>query len=199
MNLRVLLLPWLILPLACDSKEAPASSDAAPAAKDAAKPVDTTKQAEAKKAKDAIATAPPAMQAKLATAAIVEIDKTAIPASLVEGLEAITQAPADMRAAMLAKSISENMGLVREVCGPDAATLLQSMATMDLSGRDAAMWNGCDMERHGLISKSDRAGFDPLLALVAHMVFLHVAKDRTLSPDERSLLKAMMLRGETTP
>ena len=187
-----------MLSVACDDKEPSASSDAPTAAEDA-KPIDATKQAGAKKANDAIATVPPEMQATLATAAIVEIDKAALPASLVEGLDAISQAPPDMRAAMLAKSLSENMGLLKEVCGPEANTLMQSMATMDVSGRDAALWKGCDMERHGLISTSDRAGSDPLLALVAHMVFLHVGKDRTLSGDERSLLKAMMLKGETTP
>lgn len=187
-----------MLSFACENKEAPASSDA-PTAAEAAKPIDAAKQADAKKATDAIAATPPEMQAKLATAAIVEIDKAALPGSLVEGLEAITQASPDMRAALLAKSISENTGLLKEVCGPEAMSLMQSMGTMDLSSRDAAMWNGCDMERHGLISKSDRAGSDPLLALLAHMVFLHLAKDRTLSPDERSLLKAMMLQGEATP
>lgn len=200
MSLRALLLPCLMLSLACDGDEAATPSDT-PAAqeKGTAKPIDTKKQAEAKKAKDAIVTAPAEMRAVLAAAAIAEIDQAALPASLVEGLKSLTNAPADMRAMLLAKSLSENSGLLEEVCGSDGKRLMQSLATMDPASRESALWEGCDMERHGVISKSDRAVSDPTLALFAHMVFIHVSKERTLSEDERSLLKSMMLKGETSP
>lgn len=198
-KLRALLLPCLMVPMACDSNKTPEHSDTAAGEKGAAKPVDTTKQAAAKMAKKAIAGAPAEMQAKMAAAAIAEIDKASLPASLTEGLEAITAAPADMRATLLAKSLSENLGLLKEVCGPDAKALMTSLATQDPSGRDKALWEGCELERHGLISTSDRAASDPLLAVLAHMVFLHVGKDRNLSNEERSLLQAMMLKGQTRP
>lgn len=189
-----------MLSLACDSDEAPTSSDTpATEEKGSAKPVDAKKQAEAKKARDAIVTAPAEMRAVLAAAAITEIDQAALPPSLVEGLKSLTNAPAEMRARMLAKSLSENSGLLEEVCGPGAKRLMQSLATMDPAGRDSALWNGCDMERHGVISKSDRTVSDPMLTLFAHMVFIHVSKERTLSDDERSLLKSMMLKGEASP
>lgn len=200
MSPRALLLPCLVLSLACDGDKAPTPSDN-PATEEngTAKPIDTKKQAEAKKAKDAIVTAPAEMRAVLAAAAIAELDQAALPASLVEGLKALTHAPPDMRATLLAKSLSENLGLLEEVCGSDGKQLMQSMATMDPAGRESALWEGCDMERHGVISKSDRAVSDPMLALFAHMVFVHVSKARTLSEDERSLLTSMMLKGETSP
>ena len=189
-----------MLSLACDGDEAPTPSDTpATQEKGSAKPIDTKKQAEAKKATDAIVTAPAEMRAVLAAAAITEIDQAALPASLVEGLKSLTNAPADMRAMLLAKSLSENSGLLEEVCGSEGKRLMQSLATMDPTARESALWKGCDMERHGVISKSDRAVSDPMLALFAHMVFIHVSKERTLSEDERSLLKSMMLKGETSP
>ncbi len=200
MIVRALLLPCLLLSLACDGDEKATSSDKATAeAKTPEKPVDADKRAEAKKAVDAIATAARDIRPVLATAAIVELDQAGLPPSLVEGLKAITQSPPDMRAAMLAKSLSENMGLLDEVCGSDARALMQSLATMDPASRDAALWNGCNMERHGVMTESDRAGSDPLLAMVAHMVFVHVSKKRTLSDEERSLLATMMIRAETSP
>lgn len=196
---RALLLLCLMVPPACDGNKTPERSDTAAGEKEAAKPVDATKQAAAKKAQDAIGGAPADMHAKLATAAVMEIDKASLTASLTEGLEAITDAPADIRAKLLAKTFSESMGLLKEVCGPDAEALMKSLAVQAPSGRDQAMWEGCELERHGLISTSDRAALDPLLALLGHMVFLHLGKGRTLSNEERSLLKAMMLKGETRP
>ena len=199
MSLRVLFLMCVTLPAACESDETPSSDTPTAQAQEAAKHIDPTKQAEAKKARGALANATPQAQASIATAAIIEIDGAALPAPLVEGLHAITQSAPDMRATMLAKSLSENMRLLEEVCGPEASALMRSLGTMDVSGRDTALWDGCDLERHGLISKPDRTGSDPLLAVVAHMVFLHLGKNRKLSQDERSLLRTMMHRGETTP
>lgn len=198
-NLRAFLLLCVMVPLACDSKETPEQSATAPANSEAAKPVDTKKQAAAKMAKDAIEDAPAEMQATLATAAVLEADKAALPASLAEGLEAITHAPADRRAVLLARSLSENLGLLREACGPDAETLMKSLASMDPSSRSNALWKGCNLERHGLISPSDRGTLDPLMTLISHMVFLHTGKTRTLSKEEQSLLRSMMLKGETRP
>ncbi|PRP97878.1 hypothetical protein ENSA5_31110 [Enhygromyxa salina] len=200
MSFRALLLPCLLLSVACDGDEkAKSSGEPTAEAKAPEKPVDAGKQGEATKAMDAIATVAPDMRPALATAAIVEIDKAALPPSLVEGLEAITESDPDMHEALLAKSLFENPGLLNEVCGSDAKALMQSLATMDPAGRDAALWKGCNMERHGVMTEADRAGSDPLLALVAHMVFIHLSKTRTLSSEERSLLTTMMLEVEASP
>ena len=195
----------LLLSSACEGEETPqASGDSAgadPAAetKAAANAVDPEKQAAAKKARDAIAAAPVPMQGKLAAAAMAEVDAASLPPSLLEGLEALTNAPPDMQATLLAKSLSENMELLDEVCGTDARALMQSLAGMAPAERDHALWKACSLERHGLLEASDRPTSDPMLALFAHMIFIHAGKQRTLSEDERALLKLMMAKVDPTP
>ncbi len=203
---RTLLVACLLLPPACETEEKSQTSadgageaDAAPETKAAAKLVDPEKQAGAKRALEAIASAPTDMKPTLAAAAIIDINKPDLPASLLEGLEAVTNAPPDMRSMLLAKSLTENIKLLDEVCGTDARALMQSLAVMPPAGRDQALWDGCKLERHGLLEASDPPTSDPMLALFAHLVFIHAGKQRKLSEDERALLKLMTAKVEPTP
>lgn len=159
-------------------------------------PVDS---ALAKQAVDALPSAAEAQRSALAARALTELEKDRLPASLIEGFDALVIAAPDQRAVLLAKSISTNIVLLDEACGTDAAKFMQSLATMTPDGREAAVWSECKFERHGLLAEGERAGHDPMKAMLAHMALAHLQKGGPVSDDERALLKIMMIRTDEEP
>ncbi len=192
-----------LLLLACESDAATASSKA-----DGSKPAtspdpEPSKPAlpsvdagAAKQAVEALEAAAPNQKPVIAAAALAELEAKRLPPSLIEGLEAISQAPPDQRAMLLAKSISTNIALLDQACGTDARKLMGSMATMAPATRDDVVWSKCNLLPHGLMQESDRATSDPLLAMVAHMVLMHLESGGGASDDEKTLMKMMMKRTE---
>lgn len=186
---RVLMVLGLFL-LACGgSKEAP-ENEPAPKA-EPAPDVPALDQAGAKRAVEALKSAAPEVQPRLAAVALAELEAGRVPASLVEGLEAAEKVSPDMVAMVLAQAISQNLALLDEACGRDGAALMKSLATMDVEARDQAVWDGCSFERHGLMTEADRSRFEPTMAILAHMVVVAVGR---VSEEEKALLRAMMVR-----
>ncbi len=171
------------------AEAAPEAKAPSPAKKDALPPVDA-KEAEA--GATALAEASPQMQPPLAAKALAQLEAKRLPPSLIEGLDALTDAPADQRAMLLAKSISENIGLLDKACETDGRAMMTSMATVAPEARDAKVWQTCKFPRLGLVTEGDLANADPMLAMVAHMVFVHLDAGSTVSKAERTLLQTMM-------
>ncbi len=150
----------------------------------------------AKQAVDALGSAVETQRPDLAARALTELEEGRLPDSLIEGFDALTSAPPDQRAALLAKSISTNIALLDDACGTDAAQLMQSLSAMAPDAREAAVWSECKLERHGIFEASERSGYDPMKAMVAHMAVVHLRKGGALSDDERALFRMMMVRTE---
>lgn len=140
----------------------------------------------------AVKSVPAEHRSALAARALVEIEKDRLPASLVEGLESLADAPAEMRAVLLAKSISANLSLLDKACDTNAAELMTSLSSMAPDARAQKVWSTCKLERHGIMTEADRATSDPMLALVAHMVAMKIG---TPSEDEKTVLRGLMTPG----
>lgn len=187
--------PESAAPTADASKDEPAPAEAAPTAKPSID-MPAVDAALAKQAVDALQSAAEAQQPALAARALTELEKGRLPDPLIEGIDALVSAPPDQRAMLLAKSITTNIALLDEACGTDAAQLMQSLATMAPVARESAVWSECKLERHGVFEETERAGYDPMKAMLAHMAVVHLKKGGALSADERALLRMMMLKTE---
>ena len=177
---------------AAQSKDEP-EADAVPKPSIDIPPVDAVL---AKQAVDALPSAAEAQRPALAARALTELEKERLPATLIEGFDALVIAAPDQRAVLLAKSISTNIALLDEACGTNAAKFMQSLATMTPDGREAAVWSECKFERHGVLAEGQRAAHDPMKAMLAHMAFVHLKKGGPVSDHERTLLKMMMVRSD---
>lgn len=182
-----------------ESKQASASNGSAEAAPKPSIDMPPVDAALAKQAVDALPSAAVAQRSALAARALTELEKDRLPASLIEGLDALVIAAPDQRAVLLAQSISTNIALLDEACDTNAAKFMQSLATMTPDGREAAVWSECKFERHGLLAEGERAAHDPMKAMVAHMALAHLQKGGPVSDDERALLKKMMIRSDEEP
>ncbi len=140
---------------------------------------------------EALSEIDPEQHAMFAAVALAELEKPRLPASMVEGLDALKSVAPEQRALVLAKTIEKNIELLDEACDTDAAELMRTLATASLDDRPKMVWDTCKLERHGLLTAADRASAEPIAAMVAHMVYVHLAEGGPVSDDEKALLTAL--------
>lgn len=129
--------------------------------------------------------------AVFAAAALAELEKSRLPASLVEGLDALKSVSPDQRALVLARIIEKNIQLLNEACDADAIELMKKLATVNVDTRHDLVWKTCKFERHGLVTAANTTGSEPIATMVAHMAYVHLAAGGPVSGDEKALLTTL--------
>lgn len=179
----------------CDDKAKPASeeskkADASPTTPKI-EPLPKLDADGAAKAVEAIAGASEEMQGKLAAVALAELEVQRLGPSFVAGLNAMAQAAPDQRAMLVAKSIQENIDMLDLACEADGAKTMGSLGSVDVTQRQAVLWDSCKFEKLGLISKDVGMKSDGISAILAHMAFAKLKKHGATDPNERKLLELL--------
>ena len=128
---------------------------------------------------------------ELASAGLAELEAGRLPPSFIEGLQAITRAPPDQRAMLIAKSLSENVVMLNHLCG-DGVGVMRSLATLAPEQRGDALFDGCKLADHGLVDRAAMAKRDGMMVLMGHLVFDHLSRGGPLHPGERAAIEAMI-------
>ncbi len=203
-RLRLPLLLCIAALASCDDKTKSASEpgDDDPKASASKPDVDQLPKLDtdaAARAVDAIESASEDMKGKLAAAALAELEVQRLGPSFVAGLDALTQAAPDKRAASVAKSIEQNVGMLDDACEADGRKTMGSLATLDASERQVALWKACKFEKLGLVSKDVGMKADGTATILAHMAFAKLKKHGESDPNERKLLELLAATSEEKP
>ncbi|KIG12334.1 hypothetical protein DB30_01566 [Enhygromyxa salina] len=127
----------------------------------------------------------------LAAVGLAETERDRLPDPFIEGLEALQNTPPEMRAQLLAKALSESMSMLDHMCG-DGRKLMQSLATIAPDQRGVAIYEGCGLEKHGLLTKADMSARDGMMVLMGSLVFDHLSRGGELHAGERAAVEAMV-------
>jgi hypothetical protein len=140
---------------------------------------------------EALPMAQPDIRGVMAATALAEIEKERLPGPFLEGLEAIGQAPPDQRSMLLAKALSESLPMLNHLC-ENGIALMKSLAEMAPEQRGPAIFDGCEMQAHGLVTREQMASRDPMMVLMGHLVFDHLSRGGELHAGERAAIEAMV-------
>ena len=127
----------------------------------------------------------------LAVVGLAEIEGGRLPPPFIKGLDAIQNAPPEMRAQLLAKALSESMSMLDHLCG-DGRKLMQSLATMAPEQRAVAIYEGCSLDKQGLLTKAEMNSRDGMMVLMGSLVFDHLSRGGELHAGERAAVEAMV-------
>jgi hypothetical protein len=139
----------------------------------------------------ALARVDPQMRGVMAATALAELEKGRLPPSFVQGLEAISQAPPDMRSTLLTRSLAESMAMLNHLCG-NGLELMRSLAEMSPAQRGEAVFDGCKMNDLGLVKREEIASRDAIMLLMGHLAFDHLSRGGALHPGERAAIEALV-------
>lgn len=151
-------------------------------------PLPALDTASAAKAASAVASAAAESQGALAAAALAELELARLGASYCAGLSAMAQATADKRGVLVAQAVKDNMPMLDLACEADAAKTMRSLATRDVTTRKSALWDACQFEKLGLMTKADGVELDAVAVLLTHMAFAKLQAHGPVDASERSLL-----------
>lgn len=114
---------------------------------------------------------------------------------VVDALGNVPRAPADQRLMLATNPISDvapRLALER-LCAGKAADVLPEVAKAPPAEQVALVWDGCALERAGLVSRAEADTSDVGTLVLAHLVLEMVRAKGGLVDDERELLRVLVI------
>ncbi len=157
--------------------------------------VDDARAKQLAEATRALASVAAEERALVAGAALAEAEAGRLPPELIEAFGSVQNVAPERRSMIAMKAVAAPIMLValQELCAGKGPETLSRVAEVAPNEKHALVWDGCKLERIGLVTRAEAERSELGQLVLAHLAHLLLGKLGGPTPDELALLRAFVL------